>query len=101
VIVLLNLVIILLLMVPVFRERVGPSIPAKLGKTYYALASTHASLGSITEIGAIYILIAAGTKVLPERLRLTRYKVWMRGLLALWWMVLLLGLLTYARWYIS
>jgi hypothetical protein len=49
----------------------------------------------------IYILIAAGTKVLPERLRLTRYKVWMRGLLALWWMVLLLGLLTYARWYIS
>jgi hypothetical protein len=37
---------------------------------------------------------------LPEKLRITKYKVWMRTVLALWWVVLLLGMATYARWYV-
>lgn len=100
VVVLLNLVIVLLVMMPTFRHQVGPMIPAKLTKTHYALATVHAALGSAAEIGGLYILLAVGTKVLPQRLRLTEYKRWMRSVLALWWLVLLLGLATYARWYI-
>ena len=42
---------------------------------------------------------AGGTKWLPERLRLKRYKLWMRTVLALWWAVILFGVATYARWY--
>jgi uncharacterized membrane protein YozB (DUF420 family) len=99
-IVLLNLAVILLTMVPSFRVHVSPKIPLKLGKAYYALATAHAALGTITEIAGLYILLAAGTNVLPERLRVTRYKTWMRTVLALWWLVLLLGLATYARWYV-
>jgi uncharacterized membrane protein YozB (DUF420 family) len=30
---------------------------------------------------------------------LARYKLWMRLALALWWLVLLLGVATYVRWY--
>jgi uncharacterized membrane protein YozB (DUF420 family) len=100
VIVILNLVVILLVMIPSFYTRVTPKIPAKLGKTYYALATAHAALGSIAEIGALYILLAVGTKTLPRAFRLTEYKMWMRSVLALWWLVLLLGLATYTRWYI-
>jgi hypothetical protein len=37
---------------------------------------------------------------LPHKFRVTEYKPWMRGLLVLWWLVLLLGLATYARWYV-
>jgi hypothetical protein len=48
----------------------------------------------------LYVLLAVGTSVLPEGFRITRYKVWMRTTLALWWVVLLLGLVTYARWYV-
>ena len=48
----------------------------------------------------LYILLAAGTRLLPERLRLIRYKLWMRSVLALWWMVLMLGFATYVRWYV-
>jgi uncharacterized membrane protein YozB (DUF420 family) len=48
----------------------------------------------------LYILLAAGTKLLPQKLRITNYKMWMRSVLALWWLVLLLGLATYARWYV-
>jgi uncharacterized membrane protein YozB (DUF420 family) len=100
VIVLLNLAVIVLVMVPSFRVHVSPRIPLKLDKAYYALATAHAALGSVTEIAGLYILLAAGTKILPQRLRLTEYKVWMRSVLVLWWLVLLLGFATYSRWYV-
>lgn len=99
IIVLLNLAIIGLTMAPSFRMRVLPRIPAKLSRPYVALATAHATLGSITELVALYVVLAAGTRLLPERLRITRYKPWMRTVLALWWAVLFLGFATYARWY--
>jgi len=100
VIVLLNFAVIAVMMVPSFRVHVFPRIPAKLGKAYYALATAHAALGSVTEIVGLYILLAAGTSVLPEQFRITKYKMWMRSVLVLWWLVLLLGLATYSRWYV-
>lgn len=100
IIVVLNLAIIGLTMAPSFRMRVLPRIPAKLSRPYVALATAHATLGSITEVAALYIVLAAGTRLLPERLRITRYKPWMRTVLALWWAVLILGFATYARWYV-
>lgn len=99
-IVLLNLVIIALVMLPSFRNQVSPRIPLRLGRPYYAVAAAHAALGSVAECAALYILLAAGTKILPENLRITRYKLWMRSALVTWWAVLLLGLATYARWYV-
>jgi len=100
VIVLLNLAVIVLTMIPSFRAHVSPKIPLKLGKAYYALASAHAALGSIAELGGLYVLLAVGTNLLPKRLRILRYKFWMRMVLAAWWLVLFLGLATYTRWYI-
>jgi len=100
VIVLLNLAVIVLVMIPSLRIQVIPRIPAKLGKAYYALATAHAALGTITEIAGLYILVAAGTNVLPKKFRITEYKQWMRTVLVFWWVVLLLGLATYARWYV-
>jgi hypothetical protein len=98
-IVLLNLAVIALVMVPSFHEHVMPKIPAKLGKAYYALGTAHAALGSIAEIGGLYVLLSAGTKVLPPKFRMTEYKLWMRCVLVLWWFVLFLGVATYTHWY--
>jgi len=100
IIVLLNLAVVAVMMIPSFRIHVLPRIPAKLGKAYYALATMHAALGGVTELAGLYILLSAGTNVLPQRFRITRYKAWMRTVLVLWWVVLLLGLATYARWYV-
>jgi uncharacterized membrane protein YozB (DUF420 family) len=100
VIVLLNLAVIGLLMIPSFRVHVFPRIPGRLGKAYYALATTHAGLGTFTELAALYILLSAGTRVLPGKLRITKYKPWMRSVLVLWWGVLFLGIATYTRWYV-
>ena len=99
-IVLFNACVIALTMVPSFRMQVLPRIPLRLGKASVALATAHAVRGSIAELMALYILLAAGTSVLPERMRITRYKAWMRGVLVLWWLSLLLGLATYTRWYL-
>ena len=100
IIVLLNVAVIAVMMIPSFRVHVFPRIPAKLGKAYYALATAHAALGGVTEIAGLYILLSAGTSVLPDKLRITKYKVWMRSVLVLWWVVLILGMATYTRWYV-
>jgi uncharacterized membrane protein YozB (DUF420 family) len=100
VIVLLNLGVILFTMIPSFAAHVSPKILLRLGKSFYALPAAHAALGTITEVAGLYILLAAGTKVLPENYRINNYKLWMRTLLALWWVVLVLGFATYGRWYV-
>jgi uncharacterized membrane protein YozB (DUF420 family) len=99
-IVLLNLAVVAVMMIPSFHVHVLPRIPAKLGKAYYALATTHGAFGTVTELTGLYILLSAGTSVLPDKLRITKYKLWMRSVLVLWWVVLLLGLATYTRWYV-
>jgi uncharacterized membrane protein YozB (DUF420 family) len=99
-IVLLNLAVVVAMMIPSFRVHVLPRIPAKLGKAYYALATTHGAFGAVTELAGLYILLSACTSVLPGKLRITKYKVWMRSVLVLWWVVLLLGLATYTRRYV-
>jgi len=101
VIVLLNLTLIVLAMSPTFHSRVLPKLPGRIGKPYYALAAMHAAVGGIAEIAGLYILVAAGTNLLPTKFRITRYKLWMRSVLLIWWIVLLLGIATYARWYMT
>jgi len=100
IIVLLNFAVVAVMMIPSFRVHVLPRVPAKLDKAYYALATTHGALGTVTELAGLYILLSAGSTVLPEQLRITKYKVWMRSVLVLWWVVLLLGIATYTRWYV-
>ena len=99
-VVLLNLAVIMLNMVPSFRRAVAPAFPAGFADSYYLLAAAHGVLGIGAELFALYILLAAGTNLLPSRLRFVHYKPWMQAALALWWLVLLLGILTYARWYL-
>jgi uncharacterized membrane protein YozB (DUF420 family) len=99
-VVLLNLVVIGFAMAPSFYHQVAPKIPRLLHKSYYAIAAGHAVLGVVTEVLALYIILAAGAKVLPKCLLLRDYRLWMRVTLALWWVVLLLGVATYVRWYV-
>jgi hypothetical protein len=100
VIVLVNLLLIVLTMLQSFRVHVAPRIPLKFGNAYYAVVTAHAALGTLAEVGGLYILLAVGTRLLPTRVRITNYKVWMCTVLVLWWAVLLLGVATYGRWYI-
>jgi uncharacterized membrane protein YozB (DUF420 family) len=99
-IVLLNLVVIGVVMVPSFNTTVRPRIPGRLGHSFYTLATTHATFAAIAEAAALYMMLAAGTELLPKQLRPTNLKTGMRITFALWWVALLLGLATYLRWYV-
>jgi uncharacterized membrane protein YozB (DUF420 family) len=98
-VVLLNLVLIAAFMAPSFGRAVLPGLPRHFGRSYYWLATVHGMLGICAELLALYVLLVAGTKLMPQCFRFVRYKLWMRSTLALWWLVLLLGLATYGRWY--
>jgi uncharacterized membrane protein YozB (DUF420 family) len=100
VIVLVNCAAIVLTMMPSFRLQVIPNIPLKLGRAYYGIATAHAALGAVAQLAGLYVLLAAGTNVLPRSFRITNYRLWMRTVLVLWWVVLVLGCATYARWYV-
>jgi uncharacterized membrane protein YozB (DUF420 family) len=95
----LNLAMIALVMGPSFHQIVLPGLPAHFGKHYYAIATAHGALGAVAELLGLYIILVAGTNILPQSLRFRRWKLWMRVELALWWVVLLMGFATYYFWY--
>lgn len=99
-VVLLNLVVIGFAMMPSFNIQLAPKIPQAFRKSYYAIAVGHAALGMVAEMLGLYVIVAAGTNLLPNCLRLKNYRRSMRATLVLWWLVLLLGVATYVRWYV-
>lgn len=98
---LLNLVMIAAVMSPSFHHQVQPQLPSGLRDSYYLVATLHAGLGTVAQLLGLYIVLAAATSVLPPRLRFKRFKPWMRTELALWWVVVLLGVGTYYVWYVA
>ena len=98
---LLNLGMIGLVMWPSFQQQVRPALPKGLHRWYYAAATIHALLGVTAELLGLYIVIVAGTSVLPQSLRFKNWKGWMRAELMLWSIVVLSGVGTYYAWYIA
>jgi uncharacterized membrane protein YozB (DUF420 family) len=95
----LNLPMIALVMWPSLQVRVLPRLSSHFGKRNYAIAMTHGVLGALAEVLGLYILLVAGTNMLPLTWRFQRWKLWMRIELVLWWAVLLSGFGTYYVWY--
>ena len=98
---LLNLLMIGLVMWPSFQEQVRPALSKVHHKWYYEVAIIHAALGIAAELLGLYIVLVAGTKVLPQWLRFDNWKWWMRTELVLWTIVLLSGVGTYCAWYVA
>lgn len=98
---LLNLGMIGLVMWPSFEQQVRPALPKGLHKWYYAAATIHALLGAAAELLGLYIVIVAGTRVVPQSMRFRNWKRWMRTELVLWSIVLLTGVGTYYSWYVA
>ena len=96
---LLNSMMIAFVMWPAFYGQVLPALPKHLADHYYGAATAHGILGAVAELFGVYIVLAVGTNIVPPRLRISRWKLWMRVELALWWAVIGMGVLTYYVWY--
>src|ERR1700733_13025751 len=95
----LNLPMIALVMWPSLHTRVLPRVARHFWKRTNLVATAHGVPGAAAEIFGIYILLVAGTEILPKSWRIQRWKLWMRIELILWWIVLLTGFGTYYVWY--
>ncbi len=95
----LNLATIAFVMWPSFHGQVMPALPRHLTDRYYGVATAHGILGAIAELFGLYIVLAAGTGYIPLSVRISRWKLWMRLELTLWWVVIVTGVLTYYVWY--
>jgi uncharacterized membrane protein YozB (DUF420 family) len=98
---LLNLLMIGLVMGLSVQQQVKPALSKVLHKWYYEVATIHGVLGIVAEILGLYIVMVAGTNVLPQWLRFKHWKRWMRTELVLWAIILLSGLGTYCAWYVA
>jgi len=81
-------------MLPAYHNNYGPVI-FKLGNRVNMAAAAHVVAGSVALLVGIYVVLVAGTPLIPQRFRFTNYKAWMRTLITVWWLALLLGVLTY------
>lgn len=72
---LLNLVMIFWVMLPAFWFGVTPGLPSSLSKPYYYVSVLHATLGTIAQLLGLYIVLRAGTNLLPTTLCFTDYKL--------------------------
>jgi len=100
-IVLVNIPVVLLWMVPLYIMFVLPGVPGELSKPFYLVPTLMLFAGGAAEALGIYIILVAATNLVPEQFRFRDYKLWMRTELALWWSVVLLGLLTYYIFFVG
>jgi uncharacterized membrane protein YozB (DUF420 family) len=98
---LLNLLMIGLVMWPSYQQQVKPAMSKAFHKWYFGVALLHGVLGITAEILGLYIVIVAGTNILPRWLRFNHWKRWMRTEMVLWTVVLFGGLATYCAWYVA
>ncbi len=94
-VVLLNIWVVAASMTPVFYRKVVAALAAGSVSTHYLLAAVHGVVGLVAELLGVYILLVAGTSLMPRRLRFVDYKPWMRSGLAIWCLALLLGFAVY------
>ena len=99
--VLVNIPVVILWMVPLYIMFVLPGVPRELSKPFYFVPTLMLFAGGVAEVLGIYIILVAATNFVPERFRFRNYKLWMRTELALWWSVVLLGLLTYYIFFVG
>ncbi len=90
----LNTVLVLVWMVRRFWLWVRPEIPSKLGQASYAVTTVHAVVGALGVLLGVLVVLR-GNELVPQRLRFTNYKPFMRSAYALYMLGTLLGVIVY------
>jgi plastocyanin/uncharacterized membrane protein YozB (DUF420 family) len=101
-VVVVNLFLIAFIMATSYTREVVPGLPDNLARLRAQVSTVHAVLGALAWLTGLYLVLRMARRTrrfIPERLRVKKLKPVMRGVLALWWAVALLGIGTYFAWY--
>jgi uncharacterized membrane protein YozB (DUF420 family) len=82
-------------MIPSLRDIYAPGLVRGVVNRVNVAVAAHVVLGGGVLLLGAWVVLVAGTPVVPARLRFQNYKRWMRTLLSLWWAEIALGALTY------
>lgn len=96
-VVVLNVFFIILVMLPTFRAVAG-DLPGNLNQAPAMVTLTHAGLGTLTQLLAIYCLLA-GLKILPRKIGTLRY--WMWAAYSAWTATIIFGIGVYILFYLT
>ncbi len=94
----LNAFVVLGSMLSSFWSYVRPGIPARLDQAYVWVPTVHAAVGLITFLLGVFVVLRANGLV-PQRLRFTNYKAFMRVSYSLYMLATMLGIGVYLVWY--
>jgi uncharacterized membrane protein YozB (DUF420 family) len=89
------LVLTLVWMAPAFHETYWDALSRRVVNRVNVVVVAHVVVGTVALLLGAWVVLVAGTSLVPERWRFTRYKPWMRSLLAVWWLAILLGVAAY------
>ena len=94
----LNAVLVLFWMVRSLVVYILPEIPSKLGQRMYAVTTLHALAGLVAMLLGVFVVLRANDLV-PQKLRFTDYKPWMRVSYGLYMLATLGGVVAYVLIY--
>lgn len=82
-------------MAPAFNETYRDAIARRVVNRVNVAVVAHIVVGTLALLLGVWVVLVAGTGLVPARWRFTDYKRWMRALLVLWWLAIALGVATY------
>ena len=91
----LAVVMTVLWMMPAFHAIHADALGRGVLNRVTVAVALHVVVGTAALLVGAWIILVAGTPLVPARFRFSNYKPWMRTLLTLWWLALLLGLAVY------
>jgi hypothetical protein len=100
-VVLLNLGLILRIMLPSFRRQLSFSFPISWKDLPVTIVLLHAFIGTSAWFMAFYVVLVAGTPLIPRKLRFSNYRRWMWTVFLMWWAAFLLGCRSYYLRYVN
>jgi uncharacterized membrane protein YozB (DUF420 family) len=82
-------------MIPAFHAIHADALGRGVVNRVTIAVAAHVVVGTLALLVGAWVVLVAGTPLIPARLRFSNYKRWMRTLLTLWWLALVLGVSIY------
>lgn len=91
----LSLAMTILWMLPALHAIHADALGRAVVNRVTVAVALHIALSTVVVLLGAWVILVAGTPLVPARLRFSNYKRWMRTLLGLWWIAIVFGVATY------
>ena len=98
--VLFNLLLVMWMMILPYRDFILPGIPDKLGDAFHLSTTLHGLVGAVAIVFGLFVVLR-GHGLVPEALKFSNYKRYMRTAYGLYMATIALGIWVYIAWFVT